>query len=157
MNAPSSLLRTLTTQVPPKLFRTYVAVGIVNTLFSYGAFSLLTFALTPHVPGAYVFASIISNLLSISFSYLTYKLFVFKTKGNYVREWLRCIAVYSGSSILGTALLAPLVFLLRRIPRVYDAAPYIAGGVIAGTSVVFGFIGHKNFTFRTVPQKKRGD
>ena len=44
---------------------------------------VLTALLTPHVPFAYMLASVISGLLAISFSFLNYKWFIFKTKGTF--------------------------------------------------------------------------
>lgn len=126
----------------------YLLVGMWNTLFSYGSFAGLTALLNPVVPHSYMLASIISSLLSITVSYLGYKWFVFKTKGNYVREWLRCVAVYSSSILIGLVLLPVLVLAIRRETRFFAAAPYIAGALLAGFSFVYSFVGHKNFSFR---------
>ena len=78
---------TLTRHLPPVQFGRYLLVGAWNTLFSYGSYAALTALLTPHIPHAYLLAAILANLLAITFSYLNYKWFIFKTKGNYVREW----------------------------------------------------------------------
>jgi len=139
----------------PGQFGRYLLVGAGNTLFSYGAFAALTAILTPFIPYAYVVASVLGNLISITFSYLTYKFFIFKTKGNYLREWMKCVAVYSGTALLGVALLPVLVFLIRRFTSFERAAPYIAGAIIAGFSVLVSFTGHKNFTFRSVDSPER--
>lgn len=133
---------------PQGRFVRYLFVGIGNTLFSYGAYAALTRILTPHVRYAYVFAGLLGNLLNITFSYLTYKWFVFETKGNYVREWMRCVAVYIGAGLLGTAALPVLVFLIRRLTTLHGAAPYLAGGIVSASAVVVSFTGHKRFTFR---------
>src|SRR5271170_3443755 len=86
----------------------YLAVGACNTIFGYGCFALLTLLLTPLLSYGYVLASLLGNLLSISFAFFGYKWFVFKTKGNYLREWIRCVGVYGVSMILSAAAL-PLV------------------------------------------------
>ena len=139
----------LITRFPPQQFGRYLIVGVGNTLFSYGAFAALTALLTPHMPYAYVLASALGNLLSITFSYLTYKWLIFKTKGNYLREWMKCVAVYSGVGLLGVALIPVLVFLIRRMTPMYASAPYIAGAITAVLAVVVSFSGHRNFTFRS--------
>ncbi len=134
-------------QIPPQLFGRYILVGIWNTLFGYGTYAAFTALLTPRVPHAYILASILSSLLSITVAFLGYKWFIFKTKGNYLREWLRCLAVYGGGILLGILLLPVLVFALRHATRFYSSAPYIAGALVMGLNVVFGFLGHKNFSF----------
>src|SRR5208337_4401146 len=113
----------LTRQLPPGQFGRYLLVGAWNTLFSYGSYAALTALLTPHIPHAYVLAAVLANLLSITFSYVNYKWFIFKTKGNYVREWIRCLAVYSGGSLFGVLVLPVLVFLIRRFTPMYASAP----------------------------------
>lgn len=137
----------VTGHISPGQFGRYLAVGFGNTLFSYGSYAALTALLTPHIPYAYILAAVLANVLSITFSYLTYKWFVFKTKGNYIREWMRCIAVYSGVGLFGIAVLPVLVFLIRQISPLYASAPYLAGAILAGLAVVVSFAGHKNFTF----------
>jgi putative flippase GtrA len=87
----------LTRHIPPGQFGRYLLVGAWNTLFGYGSYALLTAILTPVIPHGYIVASVISSLLNISVSFLGYKWFVFKTKGNYLREWIRCVGVYSGA------------------------------------------------------------
>ena len=135
---------------PPGQFGRYLAVGVCNTAFSYSAYAGLTALLTPYIPYAYVPASLIGGLLNITFSFLTYKHFVFRTKGNYLREWSRCIVVYGGTALLGAALLPVIVFLLRHFTPADQSAPYIAGAIQMGAGAVAGFLGHKNFSFAPV-------
>src|ERR1700756_1338575 len=99
------MLRKLTAHIPPAQFTRYVLVGIWNTVFGYGTYAGLTALLTPHVPHAYIPASVLANVIVITAASLAYKRFVFKTKGNYLREWMRCMAVYGGTGLLGTLLL----------------------------------------------------
>lgn len=136
---------------PPGQFGRYMVVGACNTIFAYSTYAGLTALLTPHIPFAYLFASLVSGLAGITFSFLTYKHFVFRTKGNYLREWSRCVVVYGGTMLLGTAVLPVIVFLLRRLTPLDHSAPYIAGGLQVGASAVAGFLGHKNFSFAPPP------
>src|SRR5271169_2208371 len=87
----------LTSHIPPEQFGRYLLVGAWNTLFGYGSFATLTAVLDPIVPHSYILACVIASLLNITVSYLGYKWFVFKTQGNYLREWARCVTVYSGA------------------------------------------------------------
>ncbi len=139
----------LTRHIPPGQFGRYLLVGTWNTLFGYGTFALLTAVLNPIVPYSYLLASLLSSLLNITVAYLGYKLFVFKTKGNYLREWMRCVAVYGSGIILGLIALPVLVFLIRRNTRFEAQAPYIAGALLTAFMVVYSFVGHKRFSFRT--------
>jgi putative flippase GtrA len=139
----------LTRHVPPNQFGRYLLVGAWNTLFGYGSFAFFTAVLSPMIPHSYIAASVISSLLNISVSYLGYKWFVFKTRGNYLREWIRCVGVYSGGIVFGVLTLPMLVMVIRRNTRFVDQAPYIAGAVLTAFMVVYSFLGHKKFSFRT--------
>jgi putative flippase GtrA len=119
-----------------------------NTVFGYATYAFLTALLTPRLPGAYIPASVIASVLNITVAFLGYKWFIFKTKGNYLREWVRCVLVYSGGIIVGIILLPVLVYGLRHSTS-DDAAPYVAGAVLTGLNVVVGFLGHKTFSFQS--------
>jgi putative flippase GtrA len=136
---------------PPGQFVRYLMVGTWNTLVGYALYAALTAVLTPLIPYSYMVASLLSSVLSITVAFLGYKWFVFKTKGNYLREWARCVAVYSGSIAIGMLLLPILVSVVRHATRYQRQAPYIAGAMLTGVSVVFSFVGHRKFSFRTRP------
>jgi putative flippase GtrA len=130
----------------------YLAVGACNTVFGYGLFALFTLLLTPffsyrYVAGGYVAASLLANLISITFAFFGYKWFVFKTKGNYLKEWLRCLGVYGTSMILSAAALPLVVGVIRRETGQERSAPYIAGAIVLVFSAVFSFFGHRHISF----------
>lgn len=139
----------LARHAPPGQFGRYLLVGVWNTIFGYGSFAFFTAILSPLIPHSYIAACVISNILSISGSYLAYKFFVFKTKGNYLREWIRCVGVYSGGILFGVVALPVLVAVIRHKTRFIAAAPYIAGALLTGFMVVYSFLGHKKFSFRS--------
>ena len=122
-------------------------VGVVNTAFGYGTYAGLTALFTPHIPFAYMLASVISSFVNITFSFLSYKWFIFKTQGNYLREWSRCIVVYGSTMATGTAILPVTVFLVRHLTPADKSAPYIAGALQMSANVIAGFLGHKHFSF----------
>jgi putative flippase GtrA len=97
---------------------------------------------------SYIAASLASNLISITVAFLGYKWFVFQTKGNYLREWLRSLIVYSGTILFSATVLAPLVGLIRHATRYQIQAPYIAGALVAVFTVTSSFFGHKHISFR---------
>jgi len=139
----------ITQHIPPGQFGRYLMVGVWNTLFGYGMFALFTAVLTPIVPYSYMWASFFSSLLNITVAFLGYKWFVFKTKGNYLREWLRCVAVYGSGIATGLIALPVLVTLIRRNTHFFSQAPYIAGAILTAVTVVYSFVGHKRFSFKT--------
>ncbi len=145
-----SRFRRLTGHIPRRQLIRYVVIGAWNTLFGYLVYSALTAAftrITSFYP--YVFAAVLSNVVNITASFLGYKWFVFKTKGNYLREWLRAMAVYTTSITITTVSLPLLVGLLRHTTPFPRAAPYIAGAVICAASVTMSFFGHKHFSFKS--------
>jgi putative flippase GtrA len=125
----------------------YLAVGACNTIFGYGCFALFTLLLTPLLSYGYVVASLLANLFSITFAFFGYKWFVFKTKGNYLKEWIRCLGVYASSMILSAAALPFVVGLIRRQPGHDRSAPYIAGAIVLVFSILFSFFGHRHISF----------
>jgi putative flippase GtrA len=143
----NGLIGKLTSHIPPAQFSRYLLVGLWNTAVGYGSYAGFTVLLTPHIAHAYIVASVVANFLTITVAFLAYKWFVFKTKGNYLREWLRCVTVYGGAALLGTLLLPLLVFALRHLTRFDASAPYIAGAALLGLSAIISFLGHKNFSF----------
>lgn len=141
-------IRSLTSHIPTSQLLRYLVVGFGNTVFAYGSYALFTAILSEYMPASYLAGSLLSSLLNITVSFLNYKWFVFKTKGNYIREWLKCLVVYSSSIILGLLLLPPLVFLMTYLTQNPKSAPYIAGALLTGFNVIISFVGHKNFSFR---------
>jgi putative flippase GtrA len=135
----------------------YLAVGACNTAFGYACFALFTLLLTPIFTYGYVLASLLANLFSITFAFFGYKWFVFKTKGNYLREWIRCVGVYATSMIVSAAALPFVVGFIRRQPGHDRSAPYIAGAIVLVFSVLFSFFGHRHISFADANQPLQSD
>lgn len=93
-------------------------------------------------------ATVIASVLNITVSFLTYKLFVFQTRGNYVQEYLKSLLVYVPSITIGAIAVAPLAAVFHRtLPRP-QFAPYVAQAIVISFTVVMSFLGHKHITFR---------
>ena len=144
-----SFMSNLTNHIPPGQLGRYLVVGVCNTAFAYGSYALFTALLDRHIPASYMAASLISSILNITVSFLGYKWFVFKTRGNYLKEWIRCLTVYSGSIALGLLLLPPTVLMVSHLTGDPRAAPYIAGALVLASQVILSFVGHRHFSFRT--------
>ena len=129
-------------------FVRYILVGGFNTVFGFGVFALLTWLFKGLGPYNYMYVAVLANVIAISVAFLGYKWFVFRTKGNYLIEWIRCFGVYGSSALIGLVGLPILVPILRHVLHRPDRAPYIAGALLTIGTVVFSFLGHKNFSFR---------
>jgi putative flippase GtrA len=131
----------------------FLLVGGSNTLLSLGLYSgfvILFGHLLPHrgKPLIADFASITSKPLAITVAFLCYKHFVFRTKGNYLKEWLKCFAVY-GISTPAELIILPLAtkaFLLPTMTHPY--APFLAGIVNSVIIACYSYFAHKKFSFK---------
>jgi len=94
-------------------------------------------------------ANALAYMISITVAYFGYKIFVFKTKGNYLREYLRTYLVYGASCLANLALLPVAVMLVRSAYSNYAMAPYIAQGIVLPFVVLMSYLGHKKYSFRT--------
>lgn len=139
----------MTRHIPPAQLLRYILIGAWNTAFGYTCFFLMNRWLATMMPAySYIAASLASNLIAITVAFFAYKWLVFQTTGNYWREWLRTLAVYSGTVVISSLALAPLVGLIRHLTRYQAEAPYIAGAMVAVFTVISSFLGHRHFSFR---------
>lgn len=125
----------------------YLLVGAWNTAFGYGTYAGLTWALTGRVAHAYLVAYALASVLAITSAFILYKTFVFRTKGNALKEFLRMNAVYGATTLLGFVLLPPLVWASGRVVGV-DWAPYVAQAILLPVGTLAGFFGHRRISFR---------
>jgi putative flippase GtrA len=168
---------------PPGQFLRYLGVGVMNTFFAYTCFAFFLYLLNGTMPQrllylAVMFASIAAFPINVTIAYLGYKFLVFRTRGNYIREWLRCFTVY-GVGALPSLLALPavtgllqtffhrhsvalhhllvyierplsgaLLILMQRITTGRALAGYLAGAIVVAASTIYTFLGHKNVTFR---------
>jgi putative flippase GtrA len=128
-------------------FIIYLLIGGVNTLVGYGSFAALNWTLTGRLPYAYMFANAFANVIAISVAFIGYKAFVFRTRGNWWAEYLRCWVVYGATALLGLALLPVLVALARLILSDGAWAPYVAQAVLIPVAVLTSYAGHGRFSF----------
>jgi putative flippase GtrA len=180
---PKRRLQRLVDLFPAGQFVRYLCLGVFNTLFGYISFAVTLTLLNALLPARLLYvtvmlASILPTPLNITLAYFGYKFLVFRTKGNYLGEWLKCFAVYGTGMIPGLVALSALtrflqamihshaaslhVFLstvernlsgrplafLQHIATGKAVAGYIAGAVVIGVSTVYSFVGHKKITFR---------
>ena len=129
-------------------FVRYILVGGFNTVFGYVVFALLNWLTRGLGAYNYLYAAVLANLIAITVAFLGYKWFVFRTRGNYLVEYIRCFGVYGSSALIGLAGLSILVPILRRNLHHPEQAPYLAAALLTVVTMVFSFFGHKNISFR---------
>jgi putative flippase GtrA len=131
----------------------FLMVGISNTLFSlalYSACVILFGHLLPHrgKPLIADIASITSKPIAITVAFLCYKHFVFRTHGHYLKEWLRCFAVYSVSTPAELIILPIATSLFLHVRPVHLYAPFLAGVVNSVIIACYSYFAHKKFSFK---------
>lgn len=123
----------------------YLLAGGWNTLFGYCLVVWLYAKLSSHLH--IILISVLANVCAISMSFVTYKLLVFKTKGQWLSEYLRCYVVYGGTAVLGVLMLWVMVDGLGILF-------WIAQGICVLTGVLISFIGHERITFNRFNNKR---
>ena len=70
----------------------YLLVGGYNTVFAYGLFVILEIALRNYIN--YIFVLIIAHFLSVFNSFITFRIFVFRSVSHFWREFAKVNLVY---------------------------------------------------------------
>ena len=118
----------------------YLIIGLINTIFGY-FIGILNYILFYKLIGIF-FLSLLNNIVSITFSFLTYKYFVFKTKNEFfLSEYLKSYIVYGISFIVGT-------FFLWLTLETLKLDIFIAQFITISLTVIFSYIGNNYFTFK---------
>ena len=134
---------TLITSIQDRISRTgslYLVVGIINTFFGYFG-TLLIYTLLRNSLNT-ISILVISKFITISFSYITYKFFVFKTSGNWLKEYCKCFISYGASSIVS-------IFIIFLMVDCMAIQFWIAQLLAILITVIFSFFSHNYFTFST--------
>ena len=164
-------------------FIRYLVAGVFNTMVGYCTFviglSLLSRLIAPrYLYLAAPLASVVTTPFNITVAYFGYKFFVFRTRGNYLVEWLKCFAVYGTGMIPGLFALGaltrvfqgtihthapllhvilsaleshlggPVLHLVQRAAASRNIAGNLAGAIVMGLTTIYSFIGHRKVTFR---------
>jgi putative flippase GtrA len=126
----------------------YLLVGAFNTGFGYVLFVALNYLFRRFGLYGSEMAVFIGNMITITVAFLGYKWFVFRTRGQYLREWLRCVSVYGTTMIFSLITLPPLTLLLRRWYGPTQTSSNIAAAILTVVTVAGSYFGHKHFSFR---------
>lgn len=117
----------------------FLLTGGWNTVFGYGVgvglYALLAGKL--HI----TLIAAVANIIAITMSFLTYKLFVFKTQGNWLLEYGRSYIIYGGMAIFGIILIWIFVDIL-------GWQIWYAQALVIFITIAASYFGHKFFTFK---------
>jgi putative flippase GtrA len=119
--------------------RRYLLVGVFNTVFGYALSLMVHQFLQKDV--SIIVIGIMINVISITVAFLGYKLFVFKSAGNWFHEYFRCYVTYGFSAVLGIALIWLFV-------EEWGWVFWFSQGLIIVLSTVISYLMHRHFTFR---------
>jgi putative flippase GtrA len=121
----------------PRFWR-YLITGGYNTAFSFALFVFLNILLEGKLH--YIVILIINHFISVINSFLSMKIFVFKTRGNYFAEYLKCNITYLVSLGINMSMLYLLVSIL-------SLNLYISQLACIVLVVVITYFMHQKFSF----------
>ena len=120
-------------------FVRFLIIGSINAGISYLIYAITVFILGTHL---YQVCVALQWILSSFISYLNQKFFVFCTKGNYVKEYLKCCSTWAISYFLNVVILEIFVrFLIKNV--------YLAQFVSLFVVSISTYILFKVFAFKT--------
>ena len=117
----------------------FLVVGAWNTGFGYATFVVLYYLLSPYIH--YLAIQVLSTVINITTAYLFYKFIVFRTRGNYVREYLRFYVVYAMPIVLGFTFFPFAIEVLKM-------NAYLAQALTTFVIAIISYFGHKHVSFR---------
>ena len=121
------------------VFKGYLLIGIINTVFAYfsGIFIFNFFYPVLEIQKI----SILTSIFNITFSFLNYKLFLFKNLKNYISQYLKY--VISNVSITLISILNLYIFI-----EILNFSIYLAQLLIISLAVLFSYFVNLNYIFK---------
>jgi putative flippase GtrA len=117
----------------------FIMMGGLNTLIGYLVVTCVYTLFSERL--SFLMIGIISNIVAITIGFTLQKFFVFQTKGNWLKQYLRSYITYGAVGIIGFALL--WIFL-----NIFQINVWISQAIIMVLITGISFIGHKKITFR---------
>lgn len=117
----------------------FLLAGFLNTAFGLGTFPVLYYMLAA-CKLHYLIILTISQVICISFAFLTNKFLVFRTKGNYVAEILKFITFHLSYFIVN-------LFALPVLVELFHLSPVIAQSLFAVLVIASSYFWHSRITF----------
>lgn len=123
----------------------FLCAGIFNTAFGYVA-GVVIYLQLRDVMGIFAIG-IIMNIITITASFLTYKLFVFRSKGKWIHEYIKAYLVYGVMGLVSIALLEIFV-------NSMGINIYWSQFLILSIVSIISYISHNKFTFKRSTNEK---
>jgi len=117
----------------------YLVAGAWNTFFGIALYTLMILAFGE---SHYLLLVFLCNIIAITQSFVCYKIFVFKSKGNIFAEYLRVYVTYGIAMLLGLVCMYILVDLIH-------ISAIIANIITTVCTIIITFFMHRDFTFKT--------
>ena len=120
--------------------RNFLIIGIVNTIFGYFTGIFLYFLLFKFF--GIIVVGIITNIISITFSFITFKFFFFKTiNSNWLKEYFKGYVVYGAKAIIS-------IFILWLCINKFELNIFVSQAIAILVTTIITYKGHKSFTFK---------
>lgn len=117
----------------------FILMGIVNTAFGLSVYPTLYYSLA-RFNLHYLLILLISQAICVTFSYVTNKIYVFKTTGNFVNEYIKFSSFYLLTFLVNMTALPLMVEVLKMSP--------ISGQILfTFFVVVLSFFWHSKISF----------
>ena len=117
----------------------YLLVGGFNTLVGYFIGIAIYKALGNDL--GIIWVGILSNMITITVSFLSYKTLVFRTKGMWLIEYLKSYMIYGGIAVIS-------IFFLWLFVEKMNISIWLSQALVMGVTVIISYLGHPRFTFR---------
>jgi putative flippase GtrA len=118
----------------------YLIAGGINTVVGLTAYPFLYVCLSP-IGFGYLQVLLISHIVSVTFSFLTNKFYVYRTKKNIMQEYFKFFMFYGVYLIINLILLPIFVNVIR-------LTPIIAQAFISIVGVVMGYFCYNFIVFK---------
>jgi len=118
----------------------FLITGGWNTVFSYALLAFMYYTLSEKLH--YIVIMVAASVISITNAYICHKFFVFKTKGNYLKEYIRYYVVYAVPLGLSFIFFPFCIEVLRM-------NFYLTQAILTVITVFISYFGHKHVSFRT--------
>ena len=116
----------------------YLIIGCINAAVSYVIFALFLFILGENF---YHLCITLQWVISSVISYLNQKFFVFRTEGNYIKEYLKCCSTWAVSYVLNLIIIE--IFIRFITKNVYISQFFALFTVSVVTYILFKLFAFK--------------
>jgi len=123
----------------------YIIFGLVNTIFGYIFPNFLYYYFISHIEMYMIL--LVSNIVTFTFSYFNFKLFVYKTKSNYLIEYTKSIF----NNLFGIAISIILMYILVDYAKIEFWKSQI---LITAPLIIINYYMNTYFVFKTIKDKK---